>query len=126
MHELIDAEFPAGDDAFHEIANRYYPYETSVAQDWQVSDSLLGHKGHAGFGGLPLSYQQLDSRVAVMQAAHHRLGNDATEAEPMSVLLFLVGTTFLATSVAMFLVFRPRKSGVHPWAQGQCWKRAFL
>jgi hypothetical protein len=51
-HKLIDAEFSVGDDAFHEIADRYYPYETSVTQDWQVSDSFLGHESHTNFGGL--------------------------------------------------------------------------
>jgi hypothetical protein len=40
-HKLIDAEFPVGDDAFHQIADRYYPDETSVTQDWQVTDSPL-------------------------------------------------------------------------------------
>ena len=33
----------------------------------------------------------------------------------MTGLLILVGMLFLGSSVACFLVFRPRKGWIHPW-----------
>src|SRR5215813_5401282 len=47
--QLLDGEFPLGDDRFHRIADRNDTNQPAAFDDGQVTDALVGHQRHTFF-----------------------------------------------------------------------------